>query len=176
MAHYYLPVRQSCRDEEVHVRLSQQEPDVVVTCRPSGRESSGCEEIGSGGVPARPEGMRLPDGSTRITPALGASGIDVIGEGPAGAERPMLGMPNGQQVPDFAALAGPTGIFPAMSTGFVPGANVGMYGSMAGPYCERPTMEFPQTGGFPRPRTTNGPPPRFPQRPSGEEGAPAPPR
>ena len=132
-------------------------------------DAIGHEEIVIGGLPSLPEGMLLPDGSTLITPALGASGIHVIGELPAGTEIPMLGMPNGQQVPDFAALTGPTGIFPAMPTGFVPGANVGMYGSMAGPYAERPTMEFPQTGGFASPRTTDGLPQAFPQRPSVEE-------
>ena len=113
--------------------------------------------------------MLLSDGSTLVTPALGASGIHVIGELPAGTEIPMLGMPNGQQVPDFAALTGPTGIFPAMPPGFVPGANVGMNGSMAGPYAEHPTMGFPQTGGFTSPRTTDGLPQAFPQRPSAEE-------
>src|SRR6266550_498540 len=110
-------------------------------------DAVGHEEIVIGGLPNYSESLMLPDGTTIMSPLLAASGIHVIGELPAGTEIPMLGMPNGQQVPDFAALAGSTGIFPAMPTGFVPGANVGMNGSMAGPYAEHPTMEFQQTGG-----------------------------
>src|SRR5258708_13703972 len=75
-------------------------------------DAIGHEEIVIGGLPSLPEGMLLPDGSTLITPALGASGIHVIGELPAGTEKPLLGIPHRPQVPHVAAPYGPPRAFP----------------------------------------------------------------
>src|ERR671923_77250 len=80
----------------------------------------------------------LQDGTTVLSPVLGASGIHVIGELPAGTELPLLGMPNGQIAPDLSALAG-SGLFPTLTTGalgsgnssVVPGTT-NMYGNQAG--------------------------------------------
>jgi hypothetical protein len=129
-------------------------------------DAIGHEEIVIGGLPSLPEGMLLPDGSTIVTPALDASGIHVIGELPAGTEIPMLGIPNGQQIPDFEALMGPTRVSRAVNTGPFAGTNMGM----AAAYTDRPTMQFPQSGdGFTGLRTTDGLPQPFPQRPSPED-------
>ncbi len=90
-------------------------------------DAIGHEEIVIGGLPSFPDGMLLPDGTTIMSPAmLGESGYQVIAELPAGTEIPMLGMPNGQMAPDFAALAGSTGTFPGVN----PGASM---------YTEQPT-------------------------------------
>src|SRR6266571_4984684 len=106
-------------------------------------DAVGHEEIIIGGMPNYAESMMLPDGTTLMSPMLTASGVHVLGELPAGTEIPMLGMPNGQMAPDFAALAGPTGTFPGVN----PGASM---------YTEQPTMKVPQYGGngLPGPRTT----------------------
>lgn len=123
-------------------------------------DAIGHEEIVIGGLPSLPEGMLLPDGSTLVNlAALGASGIQIIGELPAGTDIPMLHMPNGQMTPDSAALMGATGIFPAAASGW---ANSDIYyGSNAG---------FPQsTDNFTRSRNTDGLPPVVQQRPSTEE-------
>src|SRR6266702_2992084 len=74
-------------------------------------DAVGHEEIVIGGLPNYSESLMLPDGTTVLGSMLGASGIHVLGELPAGTEIPMLGMHNGQVAPDFAALAG-SGIFP----------------------------------------------------------------
>jgi CRISPR-associated protein Cas7 len=80
-------------------------------------DAVGHEESVIGGFSNMPEGMLLPEGSTiwNMSPALGASGMHVIGELPAGTEIPMLSMPNGQLAPNLAALA--------ENSGFSPGAN-----------------------------------------------------
>jgi len=125
-------------------------------------DAVGHEEIVIGGLPSLPEGMLLPDGSTIVTPALAANGMHVIGELPAGTEIPMLGIPNGQQIPDFDTLLGPTNVSPAINTG------TNMH--MAGAYTNRPTMQYPQSsGGFNGFRTTDGLPQAFPQRLSAED-------
>ncbi len=120
-------------------------------------DAVGHEEIVIGGLPSLPEGILAPDGSTVLSmgPVLGASGIHVIGELPAGTEIPMLSMPNGQIVPNIAALAGGSGVFP--------GANSGMAG--------QPTIAYPQVGnnGFGGQQTTGGFPQGFPQRSTEEE-------
>ena len=134
-------------------------------------DAVGHEEIVIGGMPAFGEGMLLPDGSTiySMSPALGASGIQVIGELPAGTEIPMLNMPNGQMAPNLAAFTGSSGIFSGSTSGALPGvtgANI-----MAG---QPMPMGFPQLGpnGMISQQTTDGLSQGFqgfPQRPSIEE-------
>jgi len=123
-------------------------------------DAVGHEEIVIGGLTSLTEGMLLPDGSTvlSMSPVLGASGIHVIGELPAGTEIPMLSMPNGQMAPNLAALAGSSGIS-SLSTGVFPTAP------------GQPAMGFPQMGGngFANQQTTGGFPQGFPQRSSEEE-------
>ena len=124
-------------------------------------DAVGHEEIVIGGLSTLAEGMLLPDGSTilNMSPMLGASGIHVLGELPAGTEIPMLNMPNGQVAPNFAALAGATGAFPGVNPGAIPGM------------ANQTTMSFPQMGGntFANQQTTGGLPQGFPQRSSQEE-------
>jgi hypothetical protein len=123
-------------------------------------DAVGHEEIVIGGLPSLSEGVLLPDGTTvlSMSSGLGASGIQVIGELPAGTEIPMLTMPNGQIVPNLTALAGSAGIS---------GANTGAFPGMTG----QPTMGFPHMGGngFASQQTTDGFPQSFPQRSSEEE-------
>ncbi len=120
-------------------------------------DAVGHEEIVIGGLSSLTEGMLLPDGSSilSMSPVLGASGIHIIGELPAGTEIPMLSMPNGQIAPNLAALAGGSGLYP--------GANSGALSGVA----NQNTMGFPQVGGngFAGQQTTSG----FPQRSSQEE-------
>jgi len=128
-------------------------------------DAVGHEEIVIGGIPGLTEGMLLPDGSTvlSMSPALAASGIQVIGELPAGTEIPLLNMPNGQVAPNFAALTGNSGFFGGSPTGALPGFT-GMNGQPM-------PMGFPQIGpdGMISQQTTDGFPQTFPQRPSEEE-------
>jgi len=123
-------------------------------------DAVGHEEIVIGGLPTIGEGVVLPDGTTIMSPVLGASGIHVIGELPAGTEVPMLGMPDGTMVPDLSALAssgilGNTGVLPAPgmagASGMYAGATSQMGSNFGGP---------PNTDNFPT---------AFPQRPSAEE-------
>jgi hypothetical protein len=128
------------------------------------------------GASAFTEGMLLPDGSgmVSLSPVLAASGIQVIGELPAGTEIPLLSMPNGQLAPNFAALSS-SGIFTGSTSGALPGVNpMGMSGVQGIPGQAMP-MGFPQlgpngvisqqmTGGLPQQFPQN-----FPQRPSEEE-------
>ena len=124
-------------------------------------DAVGHEEIVIGGLSSLTEGMLLPDGSSilSMSPVLGASGIHVIGELPAGTEIPMLSMPNGQIAPNLAAFAG--------GSGFYPGTNSDVLSGMA----KQNTMGFPQYGGngFAGQQTTGGFPQGFPQRSSQEE-------
>ncbi|HEV2581613.1 MAG TPA: hypothetical protein VGT44_12240 [Ktedonobacteraceae bacterium] len=126
------------------------------------------------GASALTEGMLLPDGSgmVSLSPVLTASGIQVIGELPAGTEIPLLSMPNGQMAPNLAAL-GSSGIFTGSASGALLGTN-GFPGIQGIPGQAMP-MGFPQlgpnglisqqmTGGFPQQFPQN-----FPQRPSEEE-------
>ena len=124
-------------------------------------DAVGHEEIVIGGISSLTEGMLLPDGSTilSMSPVLGASGIHVIGELPAGTEIPMLSMPNGQIAPNLAALAGGSGIYPDANTDVLPGM------------ANQNTIGFPQFGGsgFAGQQTTIDFPQGFPQRSSQEE-------
>src|SRR5215470_19797640 len=97
-------------------------------------DAVGHEEIVIGGFTSVSDGMLLPDGSNfwRMSPDLGASGIHVLGELPAGTEIPMLSMPNGQLAPNLTALTGSSGIYP--------GANSDMHSGIANQ----------NTTGFPR--------------------------
>jgi hypothetical protein len=122
-------------------------------------DAVGHEEIVIGSVSGLSESVMLSDGSTiMMNPLLGASGIQIVGELPAGTEIPMLNMPNGQAAPDFSAFAG-SGIFPNPS-GML--GNPGLSGQA--------TMAFGQMGGgFGGQQTTDGFPQAFAQRSSEEE-------
>ena len=133
-------------------------------------DAVGHEEIVIGGLPNYSESMMLPDGTTVMSSMLGASGIHVLGDLPAGTEIPMLGMPNGQVAPDFAALAG-SGIFPGATSGMYAEPGSGAYSGLAGYSSNQPMMGFPQTDSndFVSQQTTGGLPQAFPQRSSDEE-------
>ncbi len=122
-------------------------------------DAVGHEEIViGGGLPAFPEGILLQDGTTIMNPMLGASGMHVIGELPAGTEVPMLGMPGGQMSADLSTF-GNNGFFPGVAPD---GMN---------PFAAQPNMGFQQMNqnGFVSPQSTDGFPQSFPQRPSEEE-------
>ena len=125
-------------------------------------DAVGHEEIVIGSMSGFAESVVLSDGSTvMMNPLLGASGIQIVGELPAGTEIPMLNMPNGQAAPDFSALGAP-GMFP--NTAMMP--NIGMMG--------QPTMNFSQMNAtninmFSGQQQTDGFPQTFPQRSSDEE-------
>jgi hypothetical protein len=124
-------------------------------------DAVGHEEIVIGGFSSLTEGMLLPDGSTILStsPIMGASGIHVIGELPAGTEIPMLSMPNGQMAPNFAALAGNSGFYPGANSDLLPGI------------ANQNTMGFSTAGGngFAGQQTYTGFPQGFPQHSSQEE-------
>lgn len=127
-------------------------------------DAVGHEEIVIGGLPTIGEGVVLPDGTTIMSPVLGASGIHVIGELPAGTEVPMLGLPDGTMVPNFSALAssgifGNTGVLPAPGMPGISGVT-GMYAGAASQMGNSDFASQPTTDNFPR---------AFPQRPSAEE-------
>jgi hypothetical protein len=115
-------------------------------------DAIGHEEIMIGGFSSMSDQILLQDGTPIMSPALGASGIHIIGELPAGTELPMLGMP-GQQM-------GATG-YPAPS--FFSGTGIlGMDGQSQ--------LAFPQAGSnFVSAQNTDNLPKNFPQRPSEEE-------
>ena len=125
-------------------------------------DAVGHEEIVIGGNSAMTDSIMLQDGTTIMSPMLGASGIHVVGELPAGTELPMLGMPGMQAAegPNFNAPA----FFPG-STGFSTDAFAG----------QSPMSNYQQMGndgfnnGFVSPQSTDGLPQSFPQRPSEEE-------
>lgn len=122
-------------------------------------DAVGHEEIVIGSVSGLSESVMLSDGSTiMMNPLLGASGIQIVGELPAGTEIPMLNMPNGQAAPNLAAMGGP-GLFPNSN---------GMFGSSG--IANQSTMAFSQLGnGFGGQQTTDGFPQAFSQRSSEEE-------
>ncbi|HZU00182.1 MAG TPA: hypothetical protein VFA10_11000 [Ktedonobacteraceae bacterium] len=133
-------------------------------------DAIGHEEIVIGGLPALGEGVLLQDGTTVLSPALGASGIHIIGELPAGTELPLLGMPNGQMAPDFSALTA-SGLLPPLNGGNFGATNsqalpdgVNMYGSQRGPESQPLSHSS-----FVSTRGTEDLPQSFPQRPSEQE-------
>jgi hypothetical protein len=107
-------------------------------------DAVGHEEIMIGGVPSIPESILLQDGTTILNPMLGASGIHVLGELPAGTELPMLAMP-GQQMDPLSFGA----------TGFFPGS-----GALANNGAGNNFISAQSTDSIPR---------NFPQHPSPEE-------
>jgi hypothetical protein len=124
-------------------------------------DAIGHEEIVIGNMPSLSESIVLQDGTTIMSPDLGASGIHVIGELPAGTQLPMLGMPG---------MLGSTQNAPQPSfntNGFVPGADTFAGNSYNG----QPAMDFPQAGrnGFISSQSTDGLPQSFPQRSTQEE-------
>ncbi|HLJ34728.1 MAG TPA: hypothetical protein VKU38_13790 [Ktedonobacteraceae bacterium] len=125
-------------------------------------DAVGHEEIIIGGLPSVNEimGMNMA--------ALGASGMQVLAELPAGTEIPMLGLPNGQSTPDLAALAS-SGIFSDATASMLQG----MYNGYNG-YNGQPMMGSAINGsmgdnGFYSSQTTDGLPQSFPHRPSEDE-------
>ncbi|TMC20842.1 MAG: hypothetical protein E6J34_11360 [Chloroflexi bacterium] len=92
-------------------------------------DAIGHEEIVIGGLPTLSEALLLQDGTTIMTPALGAGGMQVIGELPAGTEVPILSLPAGPMTADMAAVNG-SGIFAGLqapnpypaANGFMPQA------------------------------------------------------
>jgi hypothetical protein len=120
-------------------------------------DAVGHEEIIIGGVPGLSESMTLQDGTALWSPVLGASGIQVIGELPAGTELPMLGMPGGQMTSDAPN-------FP--NAGFFPGMDAnGMGGQSAMGFQNMGQNDF----GNPLSQNTDGLPQGFPRRASEEE-------
>ncbi|HTK09444.1 MAG TPA: hypothetical protein VL485_19895 [Ktedonobacteraceae bacterium] len=118
-------------------------------------DAVGHEEIViGGGLPAFPEGIMLADG-TIMNPMLGASGMHVIGELPAGTEVPILGLPSGQRSGDLASFS-PAGFFP------------GVNNESMNNFADQSTMQF-NNSSFVSPQSTDGLPQSFPQRPSEEE-------
>ena len=124
-------------------------------------DAIGHEEIVIGNMSSLSENIVLQDGSTILSPVLGASGIHVLGELPAGTELPMLGMPGmagGQQ------NASQT---PFNVTGFFPGSDT----FTGDGYNGQSPRNFPQMGnnGFISSQSTDELPQSFPQRSSQEE-------
>jgi hypothetical protein len=126
-------------------------------------DAVGHEEIVIGGNSGLADSIMLQDGTTIMSPLLGANGIHVIGELPAGTELPMLGMPGGQM--------GADGMQPFNGSGFFPGATDFSPNGFAG----QPAMNFQPAGNntfnneFVSTQSTDGLPPNYPQRPSEEE-------
>ncbi len=126
-------------------------------------DAVGHEEIIIGGNSGLSDSIMLQDGTTIMSPLLGANGIHVIGELPAGTELPMLGMPGGQ----FPADA----MQPFNGSGFFPGASDFSQNDFNG----RPAMNYQAAGNntfnneFVSTQSTDGLPQNFPQRPSEEE-------
>lgn len=119
-------------------------------------DAIGHEEIVIGSLPTLSEGLLLQDGTTIMASALGAGGIQVIGELPAGTEVPVLGLPAGPMMADMAALNG-SGIFAGLpSPGGYP-ANNG--------FAPQPNATFP----LPNAQSTDAITQSFSQRSSAEE-------
>lgn len=124
-------------------------------------DAIGHEEIVIGNMPSLSESIILQDGTTIMSPDLGASGIHIVGELPAGTELPMLGMPG--------MIGGPQNVTqsPFNTSGFFPGSDT----FTGNGYNGQPAMNFPQAGpnGFFSSQSTDELQPSFPQRPSEEE-------
>ncbi len=120
-------------------------------------DAVGHEEIIIGGLSGLSESILLQDGTALMSPVLGASGIQVIGELPAGTEVPMLGMPGGQTPPDLSN-------FP--NAGFFPGMSVNGMGDQS----QMGFQNMEQSAfGNSNMQNTDGLPKSFPRRPSEEE-------
>lgn len=118
-------------------------------------DAVGHEEIIIGGLPGLSDSVVLQDGTALLSPVLGASGIQVIGELPAGTELPMLGMPGGQMNTDAPNFAN-AGFFPGMEANGIGGQSA---------------MGFQNMGqnDFGNSQNTDGLPQSFPRRASEEE-------
>ena len=128
-------------------------------------DAVGHEEIIIGGLPTVHDmmGMNMA--------ALGASGIQVLAELPAGTEIPMLGLPNGQSTPDLAALAN-SGFFTGATNGMLQGMYNGYdgYNNYNGQAARGSAVNGQiDNNGFYNGQTTDGLPQSFPHRPSEEE-------
>ncbi|GCF06499.1 hypothetical protein [Dictyobacter arantiisoli] len=127
-------------------------------------DAVGHEEIVIGGNSGFSDSIMLQDGTTIMSPMLGANGIHVIGELPAGTELPMLGMPGGQMPGDGMQPFGNNG-------GFFPGANDFAPNGFPG----QPALNYQPAGNntfnneFVSTQSTDGLPQNFPKRPSDEE-------
>jgi hypothetical protein len=122
-------------------------------------DAIGHEEIVIGNMTAFSESIMLQDGTTILSPELGASGIHILGELPAGTELPMLGMPG-------MSTMQPQHPFNATG-GFFPGSDA----FTGNGYNGQPAMNVPQTGhnGFISSQSTDQLPQNFSQHPSEEE-------
>ncbi len=119
-------------------------------------DAIGHEEILIGGIPSVSENILLQDGSTIMNPVLGASGLHILGELPAGTELPMLAMP-GQQIDSMSF--GASGFFPGSAAFAGNGFNN-----------KQPQLSFSGAGdNFVSAQSTDSLPKNFPQRPSQEE-------
>jgi len=127
-------------------------------------DAVGHEEIVIGSNVSMGESIMLQDGTTIMSPMLGANGIHIIGELPAGTELPVLGMPNGQMGGNMQAFNNGSG-------GFFPGSNEYSPNSFAGQPGVSYQSENNNTyrGDFVSSQSTDGLPNSFPQRPSEEE-------
>ncbi|GCE26878.1 hypothetical protein KDA_23620 [Dictyobacter alpinus] len=127
-------------------------------------DAVGHEEIVIGGNSGLSDSIMLQDGTTIMSPLLGANGIHVIGELPAGTELPMLGMPGGQ-LPSEGMQQYNNG------SGFFPGAHDFSPNGFSG----QPAMNYQPAGNntynneFVSPQSTDGLQQNFSQRPSQEE-------
>ncbi len=125
-------------------------------------DAIGHEEIVIGSMPSLSESIVLQDGTTIMSPDLGASGIHIVGELPAGTQLPLLGMPGMLGASQNVTQS------PFNTSGFFPGADTFTGNSYNG---QPPAMNFPQTNqnGFVSSQSTDGLPPSFPQRSAEEE-------
>ena len=125
-------------------------------------DAIGHEEIVIGSMPSLSESIVLQDGTTIMSPDLGASGIHIVGELPAGTQLPLLGMPGMLGSPQNGTQP------PFNTSGFFPGADTFAGNSYNG---QPPAMSFPQANqnGFISSQSTDGLSPSFPQRSTEEE-------
>ena len=138
-------------------------------------DAVGHEEIViGGGLASLTEGVMLQDGTTVMSPALGASGIHIIGELPAGTELPVLSMPDGQMTAGISTA----GFFPGVGNNYnnafgMNGNGFGAtgFGANGNDFAGQPMMGYPQMGNnnYVSSQSTEELSRSFPQRPSEEE-------
>jgi hypothetical protein len=127
-------------------------------------DAVGHEEIVIGGNSGLSESIMLQDGTTIMSPLLGANGIHVIGELPAGTELPMLGMPSGQLPAEgYQPYNNNAGFFPGTAD-FSPN---GFAGQSSMNY--QPAGNNTFNNDFVSAQSTDGLQQNFAQRPSAEE-------
>jgi len=123
-------------------------------------DAVGHEEIIIGGLPSLSDTVLLQDGSGIMSPMLGASGIQIVGELPPGTQIPALGMPGGQISPDLAAFA---------NNGFFPGMNMNAIAPGPNSYPNTPPYSGLNASANYATQRTDELPRSFPQRPSADE-------